>query len=96
MDLNKGGDKAPHDDNNKHSHDDRHPKIVEVELNDSPKRIAAGEYTGKKLKEALGAPVDHQLDLVTKGKFDEVKNEEKIRINGGEKFVSYCGQGQSS
>lgn len=96
MDLTNDGAKVPHDDDKRHDHNDRHPKLVEVELNGAPTRIPAGEYTGNTLKEALGVPPDHQLDQVTKGKFDEVKNDEKIRIKGGEKFVSHCGQGQSS
>lgn len=87
----------PHHDDKKHGHDEHHTRFVEVELNEPPpKLIAAGDYTGKTLKIALGVPVDHQLDQVIRGKFDEVKNDEPIKIKGGEKFVSHCGQGQSS
>lgn len=71
-------------------------KLVEVELNGTPKRIAGGEYTGRTLKLALGVPVEHELDEVIKGEFKEIANDKKVQIHGGEKFVSHCGQGQSS
>jgi hypothetical protein len=72
------------------------PKLVEVELNGIPKRIAGGEYTGRTLKLALGVPIEHELDEVIKGEFKEIPNDKHVHIKGGEKFVSHCGQGQSS
>lgn len=72
------------------------PHLVEVELNGSPKRIAGGEYTGRTLKLALGVPVEHELDEVVRGEFKEIPNDKPVHVKGGEKFVSHCGQGQSS
>ena len=71
-------------------------KLVEVELNGTPKRIAGGEYTGRTLKLALGVPVEYELDEVIHGEFKEIPNDKKVHVHGGEKFVSHCGQGQSS
>jgi hypothetical protein len=71
-------------------------KLVEVELNGVPKRITHGDYIGRTLKLALGVPVEHELDEVIKGEFRPIANDQRVHINGGEKFVSHCGQGQSS
>ena len=71
-------------------------KLVEVELNGAVKRIAGGEYTGRTLKLALAVPVEHELDQVIGGEFKEIRNDEKVYVHGGEKFVSHCGQGKSS
>ena len=71
-------------------------KLVEVELNGTPRRIAGGEYTGRTLKLALGVPVEHELDEVVHGEFKEIPNNKEVHVHGGEKFVSHCGQGQSS
>jgi hypothetical protein len=78
----------------KGKHDER--KLVEVELNGIEKRISRGEYTGRALKLALGVPVEHELDQVVQHEFRPIANDAKIHIHGGEKFVSHCGQGQSS
>ncbi len=85
------------------SHDERptegatdHPHLVEVELNGTHKHIAGGEYTGRTLKLALGVPVEHELDQVIHHEFRPIANDARIDIHGGEKFVSHCGQGQSS
>lgn len=69
---------------------------VEVELNGTPRHIKGGEYTGRELKLALGVPLDHQLELVVHGEFRTIQNDDKVRVHGGEKFVSHCGQGSSS
>lgn len=74
----------------------RATKLVEVELNGSTRQIERGQYTGRELKLTLGVPVEHELDQVIKGEFRPVQNDEKVHIRGGEKFVSHCGQGQSS
>jgi hypothetical protein len=71
-------------------------KLVEVELNGIPKRIGRGEYTGRTLKLALGVPIEYELDEVVHGEFKEIANDQKVHVRGGEKFVSHCGQGQSS
>jgi hypothetical protein len=74
----------------------RAQKLVEVELNGSTQRIERGHYTGRELKLALNVPVEHELDEVIKGEFRPIPNDKKVDIRGGEKFVSHCGQGQSS
>lgn len=70
--------------------------LVVVDLNGAPRKIKGGEYTGRTLKLALGVPAEHELDLVAHGEFRPIANDDKIKIKGGEKFVSHCGQGQSS
>jgi hypothetical protein len=79
-----------------HEIHDKAGELVEVELNGTPRRIARGEYTGRTLKVALGVPVEHELDGVIRGEFKEIPNDKKVEVHGGEKFVSHCGQGQSS
>lgn len=69
---------------------------VEVEINGRHKKIAGGEYTGRTLKLALGVPAEDELDRVIDHEFKEITNDQKVRIHGGEKFVSHRGQGQSS
>jgi len=71
-------------------------KLVEVELNGTPKRIAGGDYTGRTLKVALGVPLEYELDEVIHGEFKEIPNDKEVHVHGGERFVSHCGQGQSS
>ena len=78
------------------THQDDATHSVEVELNGTPHRIRGGEYRGRALKIALGVPVDHELERVVDGEFRPVHNDEELRIHGGEKFVSHCGQGSSS
>ena len=36
------------------------------------------------------------LDEVVHGEFKEIPNDKKVHVHDGEKFVSHCGQGQSS
>src|SRR5689334_18647453 len=73
------------------------PNLVTITLNrDKVITLRRGEYTGKELKIALGAPVDHELDLVVNGEFKPIGDGEKYHVRGGEHFVSQIGQGQSS
>jgi len=72
------------------------PRLVTVTIDGVDREIPAGEYTGASLKRTLGVPAGYVLERVSHGKFDEIKDEERTRIRGGEKFVSHCGQGQSS
>jgi hypothetical protein len=71
-------------------------QLVEVELNGVPTQIARGHYSGRSLKAALGVPDAYELDEVKHGVFRPIGNDEKTHIEGGEKFVSQVGQGQSS
>jgi hypothetical protein len=76
---------------------DTDPNLVTVTLNrETVKTIRRGEYTGEQLKDALGVPVDHELDLVVQGEFKPIGNADKYHVRGGEHFVSQVGQGQSS
>jgi hypothetical protein len=70
--------------------------LVQVKLNGDPHRIPAGDYTGAMLKQVLGIPLGHELELAKHHKLEPISNDEKIKIRGGEEFVSHCGQGQSS
>lgn len=71
-------------------------RLVEVELNGVPTEIARGQYSGRALKAALGVPEAYELDEVKHGEFRPIGNDDKTHIEGGEKFVSQVGQGQSS
>jgi hypothetical protein len=78
------------------THRDNSTHTVEVELNGTPRRIRGGEYRGRELKIALDVPVDHELERVVDGEFRPIHNDDELRVHGGEKFVSHCGQGSSS
>jgi hypothetical protein len=78
------------------THRDNSAHTVEVELNGTPRRIRGGEYRGRELKIALDVPVDHELERVVDGEFRPIHNDDELRVHGGEKFVSHCGQGSSS
>ena len=76
--------------------DSRHKEVVHIELNGVQREIPAGEYTGRTLKLILGIPFEHELDQVIHHEFKPITNDQEVRIKSGEKFVSHCGQGQSS
>lgn len=74
----------------------RKDHLVKVEINGKPKEILRGDYTGATLKVALGVPPSDELDLIVKGEFRPIGDNQEIKIKGGEKFVSHVGQGASS
>lgn len=73
-----------------------HPNLVAVKVDGDPRMIPPGDYTGASLKKVLNIPLEHVLELVRHHKFEPIDNGEKIKIKGGEEFVTHCGQGQSS
>lgn len=83
-----------HTDRDHEGKDER--RRVKIELNGEERKIPAGKYTGQTLKVVLAVPVEHELDEVVKQEFRPIANDQEVRIEGGEKFVSHCGQGQSS
>ena len=73
------------------------PKQIAVTIDTRRKEIAAGEYTGATLKDALGVPADYDLDQVLNGEFVEITDGAKIVLEkGGEHFVSHVRRGGSS
>lgn len=70
--------------------------FVKVELNGDPVSLHRGNYTGARLKDALHVPREHVLEQVIDGEFNPVEDDTHLKIQGGEVFVSHCGQGQSS
>ena len=71
-------------------------QLVEVELNGVATNIPRGKYSGRSLKAALGVPEEYELDEAKHGEFRRIEDDDKTHIEGGEKFVSHVGQGQSS
>ena len=80
--------------NHEHPHP---PKLIAVTIDTHRKEIAAGEYTGATLKQALDVPADYELDQVLKGEFVEIADAATIVLEkGGEHFVSHVRRGGSS
>ena len=70
--------------------------LVKISLDDAQHDINRGEYVVSTLKHRLGVPADYELDIVANGLFDPLLDDAKIKIVGGEIFVSHVRRGASS
>ncbi len=70
--------------------------LVTISLDDDPREIKRGEYVVSALKYRLGVPADYELDIVANGLFDPLTDDAKIKIMGGDIFVSHVRRGASS
>ncbi|MBU6214751.1 hypothetical protein KGM48_02825 [Patescibacteria group bacterium] len=71
-------------------------KEVEVFINGHEKKIPAGTYKVRKLKEELGVPEDQGLAEIRGKETLPLKDDEEVKVHGGEKFVSHKRRGGSS
>ena len=71
-------------------------KLVTVTIDDKGKEIRAGKYQVSDLKQALGVPVDYELDEVKHGEFKPLEDNGHIHIEGREVFVSHVRRGGAS
>lgn len=73
-----------------------HGPFVHVLVDDVQREIKRGQYEVSALKHELGVPPDYEFDLVINGVFDPLADGAKIKIAGGEVFVSHVRRGGSS
>lgn len=79
----------------RHPHE-HHPKLVTVTVDGKPKEIAPGEYVVSIFKEKVGVPANYELEEVKDGRMVPLDDNAKIRIHGGEVFISHVKRGGSS
>ena len=70
--------------------------FVKISLDDAQREIKRGDYVVSALKHRLDVPADYELDIVVNGLFDPLADDSKIKIVGGEIFVSHVRRGASS
>lgn len=72
-------------------------RLVTVKYNHQPFQLAPGVYTGAKLKQIFAVEPGYVLDLIKdSGEFDELGDDEKVRIKDCMEFVSHAPCGQSA
>ena len=74
--------------------EDKH--LVIFNLDGKDREIEKGKYLVGDLKQRFGIPQDYELDLVVNGTFEPLKNDESVKIHGGEVLVSHVRGGGSS
>lgn len=89
MDAQNGDEKGEHG-----KGDDK--RLVVFNLDGKERQIEKGKYEVSELKQMFGIPADYELDQVVDGNFEPRKDDEKVKIHGGEVFVSHVRGGGSS
>ena len=88
-------DKPDHDPPPRHGgNDDKGKDIVEIKVNGEPVKIHRGAQSGLAIKTAAGCPSTFVLEQLPS--LDEIPNDKKITIKGGEEFVCHQPVGQQS
>lgn len=73
-----------------------HGPFVHINVDDDQREIKRGHYEISALKHELGVPPDYEFDLVVNGVFEPLADDVKIKIAGGEVFISHVRRGGSS
>jgi hypothetical protein len=81
MDKNEG---------NKHAHE------VKVTVDTVKKEVRSGHYVVSEFKRAVGVEEARVLDQLINGDLVELKDDQRIEIEGGETFISHTREGKSS
>ena len=71
-------------------------RLVVFNLDGKERQIEKGKYKVSELKQMFGIPADYEFDQVVDGNFEPLKDDEKVKIHGGEVFVSHVRGGGSS
>ena len=85
-------EKAP----NSESEKGPHPHLVEVIVDNHPKKVQAGPYRVSVFKHDVGVPPEKELDQIIKGTIKPLDDNATIVIAGGEKFISHERTGAAS
>lgn len=78
-----------------HDHRDRDQK-VEVEVDGHKHKVKPAEYSVAELKELVRVPAEKVLEQKIDGKFTPLEDGARIKISGGEVFISHVRRGGSS
>ena len=71
--------------------------LVTIEVNQVPKQVRPGCWVVAALKAAVDVPPAKVLaEIKADGTFDNLENDARIEIRGGEKFISHARRGGSS
>lgn len=73
-----------------------HPHIIEIEVDEKPRTVEQGKYTGSQLKTMFGIPADMDLDRWQGDRFVPVPDNEPIQLHPKDVFVSHARNGGSS
>ena len=73
-----------------------HPHLVEVIVDNHPKKVQAGPYRVSVFKHDVGVPAEKELDQIIKGQIKPLDDNATIIIAGGEKFISHERTGATS
>ena len=82
--INEGAEKGPH------------THLVEVIVDNHPKKVQAGPYHVSVFKHDVGVPAEKELDQIIKGQITPLDDNATIVIAGGEKFISHERTGAAS
>ena len=71
--------------------------LVTIDVNQIPKQVRPGCWVVAALKAAVDVPPAKVLaEIKPDGRFDNLENDARIEIRGGEKFISHARRGGSS
>jgi len=73
-----------------------HPHLVTVTVNSVAKQVRPGRYVVSVFKKAVGVDPSYELEELVNGKLVPLADNAKIRIKGGESFISHVRGGASS
>ncbi len=77
-------------------HGHHHKKEVVVTVDGKAHHVPEGTYVVSEFKKLVGVDPSKELDEVVHGELKPLDDNQKIRIKGGEVFISHARQGGSS
>jgi len=72
------------------------PHLVTVTVDSLPKQVRPGRYLVSVFKKAVGVDPSYELEELINGRLVPLADDAKIRIKGGESFISHVRGGASS
>lgn len=97
MEANKHDEKGDHEGGDKGVNGKKDDKrLVVFNLDGKERQLEKGNYEVSWLKQKFEVPADYELDQVIDGNFEPLKDDQKVKIHGGEVFVSHVRGGGSS
>jgi hypothetical protein len=70
--------------------------VVIVTVDEDPHKIRQGTYVVEEFKKLVGVAEDKAIDQLINGKFGPLEDDAKLKIKGGEIFISHARTGSSS
>lgn len=84
----------------KHGACEKHPHrpvhLVEVVVDQTPRKVEAGSYLVSAFKREVGVPAEKELDQIVNGTITPLDDNATIVITGGEVFISHERTGGAS